>query len=749
MAKTLQHRRGTTTELASVTGAVGEIFMDTTKKTLVVMDGTTPGGTPLALEGSGGGTGGSYDQSLNTTNDVVFNSALLGDVSVIGNTISGVDSYGNADTLIVDGDLQVNGALINAATLTLNVDGSKSVVVDSLVSTTETVSGGTSQFNISFGMAGTKEFSYSPMGSDVLDASKFVTGTIVTITNSTGIVYSSVIQLDSNMTYSAMNNKWSAPFTVISGTSGGAGFSAGSVTVTNSSGSVVNYGFDDQGTFTTTNVATDTALIGDLTIVGNNIAALDSYGNPAELSISATDVVFDNSVNLSVNSLVSTTETISNANYFDLSGGYFRNTNVPSTWADASKFVTGSLVTISGMGNTGVIQLTSDMIYTGMANGWQASYTSVSGSPSSPFSSVVVTNSSGATTSYSFDDQGVFTAPTVSTTELLVNGSPAGLLTINQDGSKTIEVPKLVTTSYSGLYWVQASLSGTMSPSYQGKLRFQSPNQTVINLFSSLVVGDKVTLTRNLMPSGTQEYTFTVQTAGFSYDMMSNNYVLDVVETNNTMDEYYFSYSYAVSVETIGSQEYNFAGDGLTVSNIIADSALIGDVSIVGNTISGVDSYGLASNLILEGTVVYAGETSEIPVTPGSVNKWLKVGAQVPSTILVVSEYDSINWMNGALYNSGTKTLSFDGITGTFQTVLQSLSVGDTLRIYVPTYGSWFTLSLSSQFTEQGSPGPWTASVNEDVFGTPDTASISLVEISLPSNTGPLETQYFYMPLYK
>ena len=48
MAQTLQHRRGNTAEVNSTAGAEGEIFMDTTKNTLVVMDGTTTGGHVLA-----------------------------------------------------------------------------------------------------------------------------------------------------------------------------------------------------------------------------------------------------------------------------------------------------------------------------------------------------------------------------------------------------------------------------------------------------------------------------------------------------------------------------------------------------------------------------------------------------------------------------------------------------------------------------------------------------------------------------
>lgn len=50
MAKTLQFRRGTTSELSTITGAVGELFVDTTKDTVVVMDGSTAGGFPLATE---------------------------------------------------------------------------------------------------------------------------------------------------------------------------------------------------------------------------------------------------------------------------------------------------------------------------------------------------------------------------------------------------------------------------------------------------------------------------------------------------------------------------------------------------------------------------------------------------------------------------------------------------------------------------------------------------------------------------
>ena len=46
----IQQRRGTTAEHSTFTGLAGEITVDTTKKTIVVHDGSTAGGIPLAKE---------------------------------------------------------------------------------------------------------------------------------------------------------------------------------------------------------------------------------------------------------------------------------------------------------------------------------------------------------------------------------------------------------------------------------------------------------------------------------------------------------------------------------------------------------------------------------------------------------------------------------------------------------------------------------------------------------------------------
>jgi len=79
MPDQLQLRGGTTTEHNSFTGALREVTVDTTKKTLVVHDGATAGGTALMKESGGTaattvqlGTGG-VERFKITNGEVVFN----------------------------------------------------------------------------------------------------------------------------------------------------------------------------------------------------------------------------------------------------------------------------------------------------------------------------------------------------------------------------------------------------------------------------------------------------------------------------------------------------------------------------------------------------------------------------------------------------------------------------------------------------------------------------------------------------
>jgi C1q domain/Major tropism determinant N-terminal domain len=50
MSKIVQHRRGRTSDLSTILGAAGELFVDTSLGTVVVHDGVTTGGTTLATQ---------------------------------------------------------------------------------------------------------------------------------------------------------------------------------------------------------------------------------------------------------------------------------------------------------------------------------------------------------------------------------------------------------------------------------------------------------------------------------------------------------------------------------------------------------------------------------------------------------------------------------------------------------------------------------------------------------------------------
>ena len=114
MPTQLQLRRGTTTEHSTFSGAVGEVTVDTTKDTLIVHDGATNGGFPLAKEA--GATFG----NTNVTGDFSFAAnakAQFGAGSDLQIYHDGSNSY------IVDngtGDLVIN---TNGNAISLNPNG--------------------------------------------------------------------------------------------------------------------------------------------------------------------------------------------------------------------------------------------------------------------------------------------------------------------------------------------------------------------------------------------------------------------------------------------------------------------------------------------------------------------------------------------------------------------------------------------------------------------------------------------------
>ena len=104
MAKRLQHRGGTTSQHSSFTGAVREVTVDTDKNTLVVHDGATAGGHPLATATNFTSTG-IEDNATSTAITIHSNE----NVSFAGNISTG----NNGVLSILDSSGDISGKLAN------------------------------------------------------------------------------------------------------------------------------------------------------------------------------------------------------------------------------------------------------------------------------------------------------------------------------------------------------------------------------------------------------------------------------------------------------------------------------------------------------------------------------------------------------------------------------------------------------------------------------------------------------------
>ena len=126
MAKTLIFRRRTTGELSTVIGAEGELFVDTTKDTVVVMDGSTPGGKALATEAALTTMANDTEAALTTmANDTEAALNTKQNSLVSGTNIKTL----NGETILGAGDLEISGGIspdpgiITRTTVTVPVTG--------------------------------------------------------------------------------------------------------------------------------------------------------------------------------------------------------------------------------------------------------------------------------------------------------------------------------------------------------------------------------------------------------------------------------------------------------------------------------------------------------------------------------------------------------------------------------------------------------------------------------------------------
>ena len=116
MATQIQRRRGTTAQHSTFTGALGELTVDTDKKTVVVHDGITAGGSPLATLASPAltGTPTAPTATAGTNTKQIATTEFVQQASALSLPVGSLIYY--AGSVAPAGYLEANGALLSRTT---------------------------------------------------------------------------------------------------------------------------------------------------------------------------------------------------------------------------------------------------------------------------------------------------------------------------------------------------------------------------------------------------------------------------------------------------------------------------------------------------------------------------------------------------------------------------------------------------------------------------------------------------------
>jgi hypothetical protein len=236
-----------------------------------------------------GGNSSPFDQSLNTTDDVLFNSALIGNITFLENEISAVDAYGQPTLLQIGSDLNIVG--------NTKISGNLEVDIGILIVN------GTEIINYTLPTASDTTLGGIKIGTGLtIDGGGFVSADPYTLPTATDSVLGGIKIDGSTLTFNGSGQlvaNYALPIasdTTLGGIKIGTGLSidgVGVVSVTGGGGS--SY---DQSLNTTDDVVFNSALIGDISIVGSQISALNAYGETGLLDI-ASDLNITGNVDIS------------------------------------------------------------------------------------------------------------------------------------------------------------------------------------------------------------------------------------------------------------------------------------------------------------------------------------------------------------------------------------------------------------------------------------------------------------------
>jgi hypothetical protein len=475
MATILQLRRGTTTQHNTFTGAVGEVTVDTTKDTVVVHDGTTAGGFPLATEAyvttqiqtkdnSDEITEGSTNLYFTTTRarDAVSVTDSGGDGSLAYNSSTGVFTFtgpsaadvrahfsGGTGVTITDGAIattitQYTDALARGAVSVTDSGGDGSLSYDnstgvftftgpSAADVRAHFSAGTG-ITLSNGSIATTITQYT----DALARSAISAGTGISYDSSTGVITNSITQYadsnaraaisvtdsggDGSLAYNSSNGV--ITYTGPSATDVRAHFSGGTgVTITDGAvaigqavGTGSNVTFNDLTVSGNLTVSGTTTTINTETInLADNIITLNSNeaGTPSQNAGIEVERGTSTNVTFQWNETTDVWEyTVDGTNYIPVVG-------TTATQTLSNKTISGSSNTLSNIANS---SLTNSKVTIGSTDvslgGTVTTFAGLSSVTSTSFVGALTGNASTVT-------NGVYTTDTGSVTNTMLAGSIA------------------------------------------------------------------------------------------------------------------------------------------------------------------------------------------------------------------------------------------------------------------------------------------------------------------------------------
>ena len=302
-AYAIQFRRGTTTEHNSFTGLLGEVTVDTTKKTIVVHDGSTAGGQPLALEGAA---------VSSTTGTFSSNVTVGGTLGITGlTTMSGAAA--------VTGDLTMTGHVLPSANVTYDLGSTTHMWRDVYVGPGSLYINGKKVIEddsgtISITTDTNEDLKFTTSGTGTL---KLISSNGINVTGEIGAV-SGDLQIGDHMDMNSnLIKELAAPTT---------GSDAANKTYVDNTSATAVTGGSNAGSFTTGSFSSNVTVSGDLTVSGTTT------------SVNTTNVTFeDNMFVLNSN----TTGTPSENSGFEVERG--DSLNVQFLWNENDdRWTTGS-----------------------------------------------------------------------------------------------------------------------------------------------------------------------------------------------------------------------------------------------------------------------------------------------------------------------------------------------------------------------------------------------------------------------